>query len=277
MNDCVAPQSLSVIIPCHNEETMIEGCLQSVRFADEIMVVDSFSTDRTLEIARRYASRILQHEYINSAAQKNWAIPQARYAWVLIVDADERVTPELASEIKTILRAPSCEGYWIRRRNFFLGKEIRHGTWRTDKVLRLFLRDRARYQAKHVHAEVERLSRTGWCRGALCHYSYRSLDDFVRKAGRYGSWGALNARDKGVRGSGCRIMGHSLGQFLKGYVLKRGFLDGTRGLMIAFMEAYAAFLKYGKLWEMQNAESPAPGLPPPGASPVAEGNRSRPA
>jgi glycosyltransferase involved in cell wall biosynthesis len=246
---------LSVIIPCFNEEAVIADCLESVKFADEIMVVDSFSTDRTLEIARRYTSRVLQHEYINSAAQKNWAIPQARHPWVLIVDSDERVTPELAEEIQAIVRQPECDGYWIRRRNFFLGKEIRHGSWRTDRVLRLFRRDSARYQNKHVHAEIELPGRIGWCRGLLNHYSYRSLDDFQRKVTRYTTWGALNARDKGVRGSGWRIFGHTAGHFLKGYVLKRGFLDGTEGLVIALMDGYLAYLKYARLWEMQRGNS----------------------
>jgi glycosyltransferase involved in cell wall biosynthesis len=238
---------------------MIKDCLESVKFADEIIIVDSFSTDQTLEIARRYSHRILQHEYINSAAQKNWAIPQAKHSWVLILDADERVTPELAEEIQAILRQPEYDGYWIRRRNFFLGKEIRHGAWSSDKVLRLFRRDVARYESKHVHAEIELIGRAGWCRNALCHYSYRNLDDFVRKAARYGAWGALNAEQKGIRGSAWRIPAHSAGHFLKSYLLKRGFLDGTEGLIIAFMEAGHAFLKYAKLWELRrNASSATP-------------------
>src|SRR5581483_3406949 len=190
-----ARAALTVIVPCFNEEAVIAGCLESVAFADEIMVVDSFSTDRTLEIARRHTTRVLQHEYINSAAQKNWAIPQARHEWVLIVDSDERVTPELAEEIQAILRQPEHDGYWIRRRNFFLGKEIKHGSWRTDRVLRLFRRE-ARYQNKHVHAEIE-LDNVGWCRGRLTHYSYRSLDDFQRKMTRYTVWGAQNAKAQG--------------------------------------------------------------------------------
>jgi glycosyltransferase involved in cell wall biosynthesis len=259
---------LSVIVPCFNEETVIAECLESVKFADEIMVVDSFSTDRTLEIARRYTSRVLQHEYVNSAAQKNWAIPQAKHPWVLIVDSDERVTPELADEIRAILQNPGCDGYWIRRRNFFLGKEIRHGSWGTDKVLRLFRRDSARYQDKHVHAEIEMEGRIGWCRGRLCHYSFRSLNDFQRKITRYTDWGAMNAKAKGTPGSGWRIFVHSIGHFLKSYVLKLGFLDGTEGLIIAFTEADNAFLKYAKLWELENSRA-RPSAPPPPAPPGA--------
>lgn len=238
---------------------MIEGCLASVRFADEIMVVDSFSTDGTLAIARKYTDRILQHEYINSAAQKNWAIPQARHEWVLIVDCDERVTPGLASEIKTILQVPQRDGYWIRRRNFMFGKEIRHGTWSTDKVLRLFRRDLGRYESKHVHAEIELDGRVGWCRGKLVHHGFRSLSQYLSKLERYSTWGALNARDVGLRGTGWRIAGHSLGSFLKSYLLRCGFLDGTEGLIIALMEAYSAFLKYAKLYELQHSPAPREG------------------
>ena len=250
-------QPLTVIVPCGNEEAVIEGCLASVGFADEILVVDSFSTDGTLAIARKYTDRILQHEYINSAAQKNWAIPQARHEWVLIVDCDERVTPELAAEIKAILEAPQYDGYWIRRRNFMFGKEIRHGTWSTDKVLRLFRRDLGRYENKHVHAEIELDGRVGWFRGKLVHHGFRSLSQYLSKMDRYGAWGALNARDLGLRGTGWRIAVHSLGSFLKSYLLRCGFLDGTEGLIIALMEAYSAFLKYAKLYELQH--SPAQG------------------
>lgn len=232
---------------------MIEDCLASVHFADEILVVDSFSTDGTLEVARKCATRILQHEYVNSAAQKNWAIPQARHDWVLIVDSDERVTPELAAEIKAILEAPQYDGYWIRRRNFMLGKEIRHGTWSTDKVLRLFRRDLGRYEEKHVHAEIRLNGRVGWCREKLVHQSFRSLGQYLRKVDRYSTWGALNARDRGLRGTGWRIAGHSAGSFLKSYLLRRGFLDGTEGLIIALMEGYSAFLKYAKLYEMERS------------------------
>jgi glycosyltransferase involved in cell wall biosynthesis len=248
------PAPLSAIVPCFNEERMIAACLESLNFVDEILVVDSFSTDKTLELARGFPVRIIQHEYANSAAQKNWAIPQATHPWVLIVDSDERVTPELASEIKEILRKPEHDGYWIRRRNFFLGREIRHGTWRTDKVLRLFRRDSGRYQNKHVHAEIEMKGSIGWCAHPLIHYSYRDLEDYLRKAPRYTTWGAMNARDKGIRGTRWRMLGHSAACFFKGYIIKRGFADGAEGLIIAMMESFSAFLKYARLWEMQNRE-----------------------
>jgi glycosyltransferase involved in cell wall biosynthesis len=249
-------QRLTALVTCFNEEAMIGECLRSIGFADEILVVDSFSTDRTLEKARPLATRVVQHEYVNPAAQKNWAIPQAAHEWVLILDSDERATPELASEIKQILERPAHDGYWVRRRNFFWGKEIRYGAWRSDKVLRLFRRDRGRYQDKQVHEEIELQTPVGWCRERLLHFSYRSLDDYLRKVSRYSTWGADDARRRGVHGSAWRICGHSIGHFLKSYLIKQGFRDGTEGLIIAFMEAYYGFFKYAKLFEMQRKSKP---------------------
>jgi glycosyltransferase involved in cell wall biosynthesis len=248
-------QKLTAIVTCFNEEAMIGDCLASLRFADEIIVVDSFSTDRTMEIARPLASRLVQHEYVNPARQKNWIIPQATHEWVLILDADERVSPELRDEIRRILEKPEFDGYWIRRRNFFWGREIRHGAWKTDKVLRLFQRDKGRYQDKEVHEEIEMAAPIGWCEERLVHYSYRSLDDYLRKVTRYSTWGANDARRRGRRASAWRIFGHSFGHFLKSYLLKQGFRDGVPGLVIAFMEAYHGFFKYAKLFELQRREN----------------------
>ena len=261
-----AKAPLSVIVPCFNEEAVIAECLQSVQFADEILVVDSFSTDRTPEIARRYTPRVLQHEFWSHGAQNNWAVPQAKHAWVMVVDADERVTPELADEIRALLRDPSRHGYEVRRRNFFLGREIRHGTWGSDYVLRLYHRDWGRYQERHVHSRVELEGRPGRCRGALLHHTYRSLDDYARKIHRFSRGGALNEHERGKRGSAWKIVAHGVGRFFKTYALKMGFLDGTEGLIIAFMEADYAALKYAKLWEIQRKSQTTPGSAPGAAS-----------
>jgi glycosyltransferase involved in cell wall biosynthesis len=247
---------LSVIVPCFNEESVIAECLEGVRFADEILVVDSFSTDRTLEIARRHADRVLQHEFWSHGAQNNWGMDQARHDWVLVVDSDERITPALAGEIRDLLRAPTCDGYWIRRRNFFLGREIRHGNWGSDSVLRLFRRGKGRYEEQHVHSRVKLDGRAGWCREAMLHHSYRSLDDFMRKTPRFSQGGALNLHEQGKRSSARIMVARSLARFFRSYVLKRGFLDGTEGLIIAFLEADRVFLKYAKLWEMQKDRRP---------------------
>jgi glycosyltransferase involved in cell wall biosynthesis len=244
---------ISAVILCLNEESMIEGALESVKFADEILVVDSFSTDRTLEIARRYTDRILQHKFEGFAAQKNWAHEQATHDWVINVDADERVTPELATEIRQILQNPQHNAYLITRKNFFLGKEIRYGAWSGDKVLRLFRRDKARYPDIQIHSELVLEGEAGRCTSPMLHYSYRSLDDFVRRVQSYSGGGAEDAKKRGRTGSGWSIAGHSFWHFFKAYIVKRGFLDGTEGLIIAMMGSYYTFLKYGKLYEQQRA------------------------
>jgi glycosyltransferase involved in cell wall biosynthesis len=254
-------QKLTAIVTCFNEEARLRDCLASLSFADELLVVDSFSTDRTLEIAREFTPRVLQHEFWSHGAQNNWAIPQASHDWILVVDADERATPALAEEIRELMKAPAHVGYWLRRRNFFLGREIRHGLWAKDSVLRLFRRDQGRYQEKRVHSQVELAGSAGRCREPLLHHSYRSLDDYLRKIHRFSQGGALAMQERGKRGRAGNMLGHALARFFKSYLLKRGFLDGTEGLIIAFMEADHAFLKYAKLWEMQNRAAPSPPAP----------------
>lgn len=238
---------LSVIVPCFNEEKNIQDCLETVTWADEILVVDSFSTDRTLEIARRYTDRILQHEYINSAAQKNWTIPQAAHDWVLIVDSDERVTPDLRHEITNLLSRQSLkDGYWIKRRNFLFGKEIRHSGWGKDSVLRLFRKELGRYQEKRVHAEVY-LGNTGILNGYLEHMSVSSLTDWVNKINRYSSW---KARDKFERGTTAPVLHMFLRppmRFIKDYILRLGVLDGWRGFLIASLSAFAELVMASKI------------------------------
>ena len=242
---------ISAVILCLNEEAVIEGALESVKFADEILVVDSFSTDRTLEIARKYTDRILQHKFEGYAAQKNWAHTQAAHDWVINVDADERITPALAAEIRSLLANPQHNGYRITRTNYFLGKEIRYGSWSEDHVLRLFRRDKAAYPDIQIHSELVLEGAPGRCEGRMLHYSYRSLDDFCRRVQQYSEGGAEDAEKRGRIGSGWNIVAHSAWHFLKSYVFKRGFLDGTEGLMIAMMGSYYTFLKYGKLYERQ--------------------------
>jgi glycosyltransferase involved in cell wall biosynthesis len=247
-------QQLTVIVPTFNEERNIVACLASVDWADEILVVDSFSTDKTLELARSRATRVLEHEYVNSATQKNWTIPQAAHDWVMILDADEQVSPELAGEIREILeRGPSKDGYVIKRLNHFHGQPIRHGGWGRDKVLRLFNKEKGSYQDKHVHAEVEVRGDIGELRHLIHHDTFRGFDDYMRKVERYAGWGAEDLRRKGRRARSVDLMFRPLARFIKRYVIQRGFLDGAAGLMISGIDMYAVFLKYARLWEKENA------------------------
>jgi len=242
---------LTVIVPTYNEEATLEACLESVRFADEILVVDSFSTDRTLEIARRLGVRILQHEYVYSARQKNWAIPRASHDWILLVDSDERVPPELRDEILGILSGtPEHDGYWIRRANHFLGKRIRRCGWGTDAVIRLFRRDVARYQDREVHAEIELPGRLPTLQHKLDHHSFRSFGQYFRKLQLYSDWGAAQLYKEGRRAGALQILGRPMTRFLKMYILRLGFLEGLHGLVLSMLGAFTVYLKYARLWEM---------------------------
>jgi len=244
-------EKLSAVVPAFNEEKNVAECLDSVSWADEVIVVDSFSTDSTAEICRSRGVKLVQHEYLNSAAQKNWILPQTRHRWVLIVDADERVTPALREEMIGLLSAgPDCDGYWIRRRNRFMGKEIRFCGWQRDKVLRFFDRDKGRYEEKHVHAEVQLNGRVGFLRSRLVHDSYRDFSSYLRKLDKYTDWGARDLLGKGRRAGFFNLVVRPPARFFRMYVLQLGLLDGVRGLIICALGATSVFLKYAKLWRL---------------------------
>jgi glycosyltransferase involved in cell wall biosynthesis len=243
-------EPLSVLVPTKNEEPNIRACLDSVRWADEVVVVDSGSTDRTLAIARSIADRVLEHEYINSAAQKNWALPQLTHRWILIVDADERVTQELRSEIERVLGDPArAAGYWIHRANHFLGRSIRSAGWQRDRVLRLFDRTKGAYEPLHVHAEVTIQGRVGSLRERLVHHTYRDLDQYFEKFGRYTRWSAADLKARGVRASAARLLLRPWLRFLRMYVLEGGIREGRSGIVLCMLAAFSVFTKYARRWE----------------------------
>jgi len=256
---------LTVLIPCKDERLNIRPCLDSVRpIADEILVADSGSIDGTLDTIRDVfaeigdSCRLIEREYVNSANFKNWAIPQARHEWVLVVDADERVPAELAEEIRTLLADPpaNVDGYWIGRLNHFLGYPIRHCGWDTDDVLRLFRRDVGRYEKRWVHAEVELDdARTRQLNASFYHYTTWNTDDYLRKLNRYAAWGAMNQRDEWQRKhvSAASMLWRAPLRFLQLYLLRGGFRDGVPGLQVCAFTAFYSFLKQAKLWEMHHA------------------------
>jgi glycosyltransferase involved in cell wall biosynthesis len=233
----------------------MDGVLESVRWADEVLIVDSGSTDRTLEIAREFGARILEHEYINSATQKNWAIPQATHPWVLIVDADERVTPELRDEILALLeRGPECAGYRIGRQNHFMGRPVRFCGWQNDECLRLFERDKGHYQDREVHADIILNGEVGRLQHRLLHFTFRSFEQYMRKFDRYTTWAAGDRAKRTPRVRWHHLTLRPLFRFFKQYVLKLGFLDGRTGLVLCGLAAFSVFMKYAKLWERQEKE-----------------------
>ncbi len=245
------PRRLTIIVPTYNEAGNIRECLESARFADELLVVDSFSDDDTLAIARRAGARIIQRQYGYSAQQKNWAIPQATHEWILLVDADERVTPELREEILALLRdTPRADGYWIRRVNHFIGRPIRHCGWGSDKVIRLFRRDVSRYQDRRVHAEIDLPGPLPTMKHALEHHTFRSFGQYWHKLQLYSEWGASQMYLEGRRARGIDVLVRPFGRFIKMYLLRLGFLEGAHGVVLSMLGAFTVYLKYARLWEM---------------------------
>ena len=264
-------QELTVLIPCKNETHHIGACIESVRqVADEILVADSLSTDDTLDIVRRSGGcRIIQREFVDHADFKNWAIPQASHPWVLVVDADERVTPELAAEIRQTLARedPSLDAYRMRRASFFLGYPIRHCGWNKSTIIRLFRRDICRYGPAKVHEYlVVDPKRVGMLRGKLLHYTCTSLGQWMDKQNRYSTVISEEKHAAGHWTCGPGIIGIPLVRFIHLYFIRGGFLDGTPGLLVSLSSAYYTFLKHAKLWRLNRpastTESP-PCDPPP--------------
>jgi glycosyltransferase involved in cell wall biosynthesis len=243
-------QKLTAILPVGNEIQNIEAVIDSVKFADEILVVDSFSTDGTYEKAKELATKVIRRDYEYSASQKNWAIPQAEHQWILLLDADERVTPELELEIKEILQNPPKDivAYWIGRANHFMGKRVNYSGWRNDKVIRLFKRDFCKYEDKHVHAEIIADGKVGRLKNKFHHNTYVTLDKYIEKLNRYATWQAKDYDKKTGALTPYHFVIKPFWGFFKHYIVQSGFRDGVVGLTIGYLQGYAVFMRYAKLW-----------------------------
>jgi glycosyltransferase involved in cell wall biosynthesis len=247
---------LTAIVPTFNEEANVSDCLASLGFADEILVVDSFSTDRTVELASKHPRvRVLPHAYAGNGPQCNWAMDQAAQPWVLIVDADERVTPELGNEIQALLAGrPASPQYRLRRRNLFLGRAIRGSGWGRDRLVRLLRRGSARYPERRVHADIETANPVPTLSAPLIHLTCRSLGQYIEKLHRYAEWGAGDLRERGRSAGWKEIALRPAYRFFRSFVLEAGFRDGIHGLVLCGLQAYGVFLKWTRLWEMQKEE-----------------------
>ena len=254
---------ITVLIPVLNEEKNLPGCLDSVTWADEILVIDSFSTDRTLEIARSYNTRIVQHAYENHAAQLNRGIRLAAHEWVLLVDADERVTPELREEIQGLLKQdPPLRAYRISFRTFYFGKEIRYGGFGNDWHIRFFHRD-AGYIKEGVHGDMVLDFKPGKLRGTLLHYTSNTVEEYFDRFHRYTGDGAKFLKEKNKKVNFTHIFLRPVWRFISKYFLRCGFRDGLLGLNICMLSAFYVFTKYFKLWylyqmEKQNSDTVNP-------------------
>jgi glycosyltransferase involved in cell wall biosynthesis len=244
---------VTAIIHVLNELEYIEDCIRSVEWADEIYVMDSFSTDGTVDLIREKFPRVRieQREYLGAASQKNYAIDRAAHDWIFIIDADERITPKLRDEIlRTLSGDLRFWAYSVGRLNFMLGMKVRFSGLQRDRVARLFHRKHARYPNKRVHADLVVDGPTGPLAHKMDHFYIRTFDHMIAKMTRYAYWGAAQMYIDGKTTSAAGIFGHSFGKFVRDYVFNLGFLDGAPGLISVGMHVYYTFWKYAKLWEM---------------------------
>lgn len=242
---------ISACVIVYNEERVIARCLESLQWADEVVIVDAFSTDRTVEIARRYTDHVFQHPWSGHVAQKNIALRYAQYAWVFAIDADEVVSEELRDRIRTVTaEAGALEGYFVRRRVFYLGRWVNHCGWYPEYKLRLFRRGRAAWGGVDPHDRILLDGRAGRLQGDLYHYPYQDVSHHLEKINRYSSIAAEEMTKRGKRFHWWQVVVHPLVRFIKMYLLKRGFLDGGAGLMVCLLGALYVSMKYIKLWEV---------------------------
>jgi glycosyltransferase involved in cell wall biosynthesis len=247
---------ISACVITLNEADRIDDCLASIDFCDELLVVDSHSTDATRDRAAARGAKVIERDWPGHVKQKEFAIRAAAHDWVLCIDADERVTPELRAEILALRDAgfPGHAGWNFPRKTFYLGRFIEHGLWYPDRQLRLFDRRRARWGGHDPHDKVLLEGSPGRLRGDLLHYSYRDLDDHLRTIDKYTTIMARGLLERGKRATALDLVTHPLARFVRGYFFKLGFLDGWRGLLIAFLAAHYARLKNAKLLVLQKRD-----------------------
>ena len=245
--------AFSVVLITRNAAAQLPDCLASVAFADEVVVVDSGSSDGTAEVAARYGARVVQKEWLGFGRQKQFAVEQAAHDWVLCLDADERVSPELAASLVRALAAPATPIYRMARRNRFLGHWLRHGEGYPDWSLRLFDRRQARWSDDAVHEKVLHSASPGTLTGDLLHESAEDLGRYLDKQNRYSTLAAEELHRQGRRAGVAELALSPLVRFVKFYFFRLGCLDGLPGLAHISIGCMNSFLKYAKLIELQKA------------------------
>lgn len=249
--------TISAVIIARNEEHNIGRCLKSLGFVDEIVVVDSESVDSTAEIARSHNAVVVQHLFTGYGEAKQTGVDRATGDWILSIDADEAVSPVLAEEIRSTLSSPAaCHGYYLPRCTNFLGRWIRHSNWYPDYVLRLFRRDKGSFDGAVVHEKVVVDGAVGKLRADLLHYSYPSMEEYLRKFDIYTTMGAEEAFKAGRRAGWFALTVKPLAAFLRHYVIQQGFRDGQEGFLISVLSSGAVMVKYAKLRQLHKNTGP---------------------
>lgn len=239
---------ITAIIPTLNEEIHIADAIKSVSFADEVIVIDSFSTDKTLEIAEKMNVKIIKRKFDDFSSQKNFAINQAKYSWIYILDADERVTAKVEKEILEAVKDPKdFVGFYVRRSFYFCGKKINYGGCQRDKVVRLFLKEYCKYSGV-VHETIKSKGKLGFFKNKIEHYSYKNYDHYISKMNHYGSLRGKQFHNEGRKANIYHFLIKPPARFAIHYFIRLGFLDGFPGYIFAKTQAYGVYTKYLKLW-----------------------------
>jgi glycosyltransferase involved in cell wall biosynthesis len=246
--------TVTAIIPTFNEAHHIAEAIASVAWCDEVIVVDSFSTDATPELAQSHKTKLFQHEYLSPAEQKNWAIPHAQSEWILFLDADERITEALRKEMEAVLSEPEHEAYWIYRKNHFMGQEVKYSGWQSDKVIRLFKKGSCTYAPVAVHEEMVCRSSVGMLKERMLHYTYKDFGHYMEKFDRYTTWSAKDRDGRTPKVTLYHLWVKPSFRFFRHYILKLGILDGKVGFIISYLSAYSVFLRYLKLDRIRKGE-----------------------
>ena len=248
---------ISGVVICFNEEDGIARCLESLRFCDEIVVVDSHSSDGTREIAARYTDRVIEQEFLGYVKQKNFALDRAQHDWVVCLDADESLDPECQRAVREGIAADdgTTAGFVLDRMTHFLGVWHDKGEWYPDKQLRVFRRSRGRWTGRDPHDRVKLDGPARDLPGHLLHWNYRDLADHIQQIDRFSRIQAQAMYDEGVRFRLIDLLARPLYRFVKGYALRRGFRKGVAGFLVSISTAYYVFMKYAKLWELERSRS----------------------
>jgi glycosyltransferase involved in cell wall biosynthesis len=268
MNDDI---KISACIIAFNEEAVIDDCLASVAWADEILLVDSGSTDRTKEIAERRGCRVIRQEFLGHVKQKDLAVREAQHRWVFCLDADERLAADGEAVIRNALSGDGgrTAGYYFPRRTFYLGGWVDHGGWGKEYRLRLFDRERGKWGGVDPHDRVETDGPTRRLDAVISHFNYRDIAHHMEKLNAFTSTMADRKTVAGEKASLAKMVFNPMGRFFRMFVFRQGFRDGVRGFVIAVIGAFYVFLKYAKLWEMQRIPDTGEGRKDSGRGPGA--------
>ena len=242
---------ISVYMITYNNERTVERALKSVTWADEIVVVDSFSQDKTVEICRKFTDKVFQREWPGHQSQYQYAADLTTHPWIMFVDADEEVSQELAEEIRRQIdgRAENIDGFFVYRRTYYLGRWIQYGGWYPDGEIRLYRRERGRWEGG-LHAKVVVDGMVRFLKHQYLHYTYRNISDQIQTIDKYSRIAAEDLIQRGEKFSLFKLLFHPPFRFVKEYLFKLGFRDGLPGLIIIASTMYYVFIKYAKLWEL---------------------------